>query len=186
MDCQECHKRPATLHFTQVISGEKKQIHVCEECAKEKGYLTYPEDSYTFEDLLSGLFNYKFDTAGNHVSTSPNQQWEDLQCPQCHMTFSKFRRIGKFGCASCYETFADKLDPVFRRVHSGNTVHHGKIPKRKSKHLHVKREIETLQSELNKLIQEEAFEQAAEIRDKIHALKKQKLEESDPKEGDRE
>src|SRR5699024_12346933 len=109
-------------------------------------------------------------------------------CPYTTLfrSFSKFRRMGKFGCATCYTTFADKLDPVFRRVHSGNTVHHGKIPKRKSKHLHVKKEIELLQKELNELIQKEAFEQAADVRDQIHALKKQKLEASDPKEGDGE
>src|SRR5699024_11786780 len=102
-----------------------------------------------------GLFNYKFDMVGNHVSSSPKQQREELQCPQCHLTFSKFRRMGKFGCATCYTTFADKLDPVFRRVHSGNTVHHGKIPKRKSKHMHVKKEIEKLKKKTQKLIKKE-------------------------------
>lgn len=37
MLCQECNKRPATLHFTKIVNGEKTEFHICETCAKEKG-----------------------------------------------------------------------------------------------------------------------------------------------------
>ncbi len=58
MECSECHKRPATLYFTQVINGQKTEINVCEECAKKKGYISYTDDTYTIHDLLTGLFNF--------------------------------------------------------------------------------------------------------------------------------
>lgn len=169
MECQECHQRPATLHFTQLINGKKQEIYVCDVCAKEKGYMSNQTDSYSLHDLLTGLFNFDSPSFGNkHHQTF--QTIKDLQCPKCEMTFAEFKRLGKFGCAECYHTFAAELDPILRRVHSGNTVHQGKIPKRKGDDLHVKRQLEEYKSKLQSLIQEEAFEEAALMRDKIKEL----------------
>lgn len=172
MKCQECQERPATLHFTQVINGNKTEVHVCEVCAKEKGYMTYPEDGYSLHNLLSGLFNFDTAKLDNHQGHN-FKQVDELKCPKCDMTFSEFKRIGKFGCASCYETFAAKLDPILRRVHSGNTKHSGKIPKRKGGDLHTKKQLESYQAELKRLIETEAFEEATKVRDSITLLKNQ-------------
>ncbi|MBU5467976.1 UvrB/UvrC motif-containing protein [Virgibacillus sp. MSJ-26] len=168
MECQECHKRPATLHFTQVINGNKTEVHVCEVCAKEKGYMSFPDEAYTLHNLITGLFD--FDSSINPQKKAHLKQSKELQCPKCEMTFSDFKRLGKFGCAECYNTFSSKLDPVFRRVHSGNTLHHGKIPKRKGGHLHLKKELDSLRIELQSLIKNEEFEKAATIRDQIKDL----------------
>lgn len=35
MLCQECRKRPATLHYTKIINGQKTELHLCQECAEE-------------------------------------------------------------------------------------------------------------------------------------------------------
>ncbi|HLR09201.1 MAG TPA: UvrB/UvrC motif-containing protein [Bacillota bacterium] len=172
MKCQECQKRPATLHFTQVINGKKMEVHMCEVCAKEKGYMTYPEEGYTLHNLLSGLFNFDSPSFSSKGS-SGLEQTQELQCPQCGMTFADFKRKGKFGCAHCYDTFSDRLDPIFRRVHSGNTKHNGKIPKRKGGNLHVKKQLERYKMEMQRLVEIEAFEEAAEIRDKIKNLEKE-------------
>ncbi|MFD1038202.1 UvrB/UvrC motif-containing protein [Virgibacillus byunsanensis] len=169
MECQECQKRPATLHFTQVINGNKTEVHVCEVCAKEKGYMTYPEEGYSLHNLLSGLFN--FDSSSIGANSNPTfKQTKELQCPQCEMTLSEFKRVGKFGCAECYHAFSERLDPIFRRVHSGNTKHHGKIPKRKGGNLHAKKQLESYKKELQTLIEKEDFEDAAKVRDKIRGL----------------
>ena len=170
MKCQECQKRPATLHFTQVINGNKREIHVCEMCAKEKGYMTYPEEGYSLHNLITGLFNFDSSQMDTHQGTA-FQQMKELQCPKCELTFSKFKRAGKFGCAQCYHTFASHLDPIFRRVHSGNTKHFGKIPKRQGGNLHIKKQLETYKKKLQELIEHEAFEEAAIVRDKIKELK---------------
>ncbi|WP_085993712.1 UvrB/UvrC motif-containing protein [Oceanobacillus senegalensis] len=168
MECQECHERPATLHFTKVVNGKKTEIRVCEVCAKEKGYVNYPEDGYSLHNLLTGLFN--FDTS--KMESAPFQQVKDLQCPQCGMTFSQFKQVGKFGCATCYDTFSDKLDPILRRVHAGNTKHSGKIPKRAGDDIQMKRRLQNYRVELQQLIEKEEFEEAAEVRDKIKELEK--------------
>lgn len=172
MECQICKERPASLHFTQVINGNKTEISVCEVCAKEKGYLTFPEDGYSLQNLLKGLFNMDSSTFGSEGG-HPFQFPKETECPQCEMTFNEFRRKGKFGCATCYETFAPQIESILRRVHSGNTIHRGKIPKRKGGNLHIKRQIEQYREQLLQLIEEEAFEEAAVVRDKINALKEQ-------------
>jgi len=168
MECQECHKREATLHFAQTVNGNKKEMHLCEQCAREKGYLSSQEDGYSLHDLLFGLFN--FETKSQ--KTEPVGKTEACECPKCGMSFVKFKRFGKFGCAECYNTFSTELDPVFRRVHSGNTRHQGKIPKRKGGSLHIKKQIVESKSKLQKLIHEEAFEEAAKVRDEIRQLEK--------------
>lgn len=173
MKCSECNKRPATLHLTQIINGKKTELNVCEICASKKGYINQSEEAYSLHDLLTGLFNF-----GSSQLELQNENFfssaEDLQCPKCKMTFNDFQRIGKFGCASCYDAFKSKLDSIFRRVHSGNTKHIGKIPKRKGAHLHTQREIETHREELQRLIEQEEFEQAAVVRDKIKKLEAEK------------
>lgn len=173
MDCQECHKRPASLHFTQVINGNKTEVHVCETCAKEKGYMMYPEEGYSLHNLLTGLFTFDSGPITSTHAAFKETMDTELQCPKCNMTFSQFKRIGKFGCAACYHTFSTGLDPIIRRVHSGNTKHYGKIPKRKGGNLHMKKQLEAYKSELQKLIENEAFEEAATVRDSIKELENQ-------------
>ncbi|GIO28804.1 UvrB/UvrC motif-containing protein [Ornithinibacillus bavariensis] len=172
MECQECHQRPATLHYTQVINGHKTEVQICEVCAKEKGYMTYPEEGYSLHNLLTGLFNFESNPMGASHGTTFNKE-NDLQCPKCGLTFTEFKQIGKFGCGECYHTFASNLNPIFRRVHSGNTEHRGKIPKRIGGNLHLKKQLSSLKDELQNLIMNEEFEQAAVVRDKIKEIEQQ-------------
>ncbi|MFG6150744.1 UvrB/UvrC motif-containing protein [Halobacillus sp. B23F22_1] len=173
MDCQRCHKRPATVHLTQVINGEKTEVHVCEYCAKEKGYMNESEENFTLNDLLSGLFNYEQPPSFKGQPSKTYQPKKTLKCPTCGLSYQEFAQIGKFGCADCYKTFDERLNPIFRRVHSGNTKHNGKVPKREGGNLHVKRQMDHYKSELQRLIEQEEFEEAAKIRDQIRSLEQQ-------------
>lgn len=176
MKCSECNKRPATVHYTQIINGKKTDLHVCELCAANKGYITQSEETYSLHDLLTGLFNFgssKLDLQNENIFA----EIEQLQCSKCNLSFNDFQRLGKFGCAHCYSSFKPKLDSIFRRVHSGNTKHFGKIPKRRGKHIYVQKEIEHYREQLQQLIAEEKFEQAAIVRDEIKKL--EAMEEGD-------
>lgn len=170
MECSECQKRPATLHFTQIVNGQKTEIKVCEVCAKKKGYMTDSDDAYSLHDLLTGLFN--FGTSNIDLQNNIFAEVKELQCSQCNITFDDFQKIGKFGCASCYSSFKSKLDSIFRRVHIGNTKHMGKIPKRAGGKLHIKKELALYREKLQQLIANEEFEQAAIVRDQIKQLEK--------------
>ena len=91
-----------------------------------------------------------------------------LRCDKCGSTFNDIVRSGKIGCADCYSTFYDKLLPSLERLH-GRTRHEGKIPNGIVE-VPDKSEKEKLQDELKQAVDEQNYEKAAELRDKIKAL----------------
>lgn len=166
MICQECQKRPATMHFTKIINGEKTEFHLCEVCAQGKGNLfmsSFESPSLTINNLLAGFFNVN----PNYQDTHPLSSSQTLHCNQCGMTFEQFLEVGKFGCAHCYEAFADQLTPVLKRIHGGNWKHSSKIPNRSGGVLHLRKKISILKETLQNLVAKEEFEKAAEVRDEI-------------------
>lgn len=179
MICQQCNERPATLHFTQVINGEKTVLHLCEYCGKEKGesFMFNMGSAFSINNLLAGLLN--MDTGFHSTKQQPVYKNEVLQCPECSMTYNQFVKIGRFGCANCYETFRDELMPLLKRLHIGNWTHSGKIPNRIGGDLHIRKSIDELKQKLTAHISREEFEQAAQVRDEIRALEKQLAQRSD-------
>ena len=167
MLCQECQQRKASLHFTKIINGEKTEFHICDTCAKEKGDHFPGSNSFSIHQLLSGLLDVNPISGSSGELRKPVQE---LRCKSCGMSYQQFAEIGRFGCSNCYQTFESKLDSIFKRIHSGNVLHGGKVPKRKGKDLHVHKQIKQLKQELQKMINKEEFETAAEIRDKIRSL----------------
>lgn len=168
MVCQECGKKPSTLHFTKIINGDKTEFHLCDACAREKGeILPGSVNGFSIHNLLSGLIDFEPVTPGpSGMNTTP------LRCDRCGLTYSQFSKIGRFGCSHCYVAFGSKLDPLFRRIH-GNTVHIGKVPNRSGGQIKLKKEMEKLKKELQFRIDQEEFELAAEIRDQIRLMEKQ-------------
>lgn len=171
MKCIECNQQPATLHFTKFIDGTKKEIHLCQTCAIKREEAIVDE-SYTLHDLLTGLFNFDAGQVDINMQAVQKEQQNKLVCSNCELSFKDFRRLGKFGCSDCYSSFESKLDPILKRVHSGNTRHIGKIPKRSGGVLHKKKELASYRNDLEKLIIEENFEEAAVIRDRIKEIEK--------------
>jgi protein arginine kinase activator len=167
MICQECGSKPATLHFTKIVNGEKSEYHFCESCAREKGELIPgTANGFSIHNLLSGMLD--FDPPAGALG---QKQVQELRCDSCGMSYAQFSKIGRFGCSHCYHAFADKLDPLFRRIH-GTTTHAGKIPKRSGGQIQFKRELSELKRQLQQLIEREEFEKAAQIRDRIRELEK--------------
>ncbi|HJV47571.1 MAG TPA: UvrB/UvrC motif-containing protein [Bacillota bacterium] len=169
MLCQECEKRPATLHFTKILNGEKTEFHLCEVCAGEKGdMLSLPTAKFSIHHLLTGLLNLDA-----HSSSLGGMTKElPLRCDSCGLTYSQFSKSGRFGCVDCYQHFSDKLDPLFRRIH-GSMEHGGKVPQRSGGVIKLKKELNHLKYLLQEKIATEEFEEAASIRDQIKQLEKQ-------------
>lgn len=167
MLCQECNQRPATLHFTKIVNGKKNEFHICEYCAREKGESMPGSNTFSIHQLLSGLLNFE-----QPITQDIDSRRKELVCKKCEMSFEQFVRTGRFGCAHCYEAFHSKIDPILKRVHSGNTQHTGKIPKRIGGSIHVRRKIDTLKAQLQQLVINEEFEEAARVRDEIRELEK--------------
>lgn len=166
MLCDNCHNRVANVHLTQIINNNKVDIHLCENCAKEKNYMNF-NGIYDISDFFNSILGY---TAQPYMNT-PRQE----ACKGCGMTFDDFKKTGKFGCAECYGTFTDKIEPMVRRIH-GNVVHGGRVPKSAEAEVKKISEADLLKKELEEAIKVENFEEAARLRDKIKALENGKVE----------
>lgn len=168
MICQECGQKPATIHFTKIVNGEKTEFHLCETCAGEKGEMFSSPSNFTINHLLSGLLN--FNGAGNAIGGPVTEK--PLRCETCGLTYSQFSKSGRFGCVDCYTSFADRLDPLLKRIH-GNMEHSGKVPQRSGGKIKLKKELQELKLQLQQKVAREEFEQAAKLRDKIKQLEKE-------------
>lgn len=170
MICQECNERPATMHFTKIINGVKTEFHLCEKCAQEKGE-KFSSDwgkSFSFDNLLAGLFN--FDPAIQLFKQETAPDLDVLRCSHCGMTLTRFLNTSRLGCPHCYETFQHQLVPILQRLHGGNVAHEGKIPARIGGAIYTKKKLQELKAALQEAISQEEFEKAAELRDQIRAL----------------
>lgn len=167
MICQECGQKPAALHFTKIINGEKTEFHICESCAREMGeILPGGANGFSIHNLLSGLLDF------SHAAEGPTQaEQQKLRCEHCGLTYAQFSKLGRFGCSECYQQFAERLDPLLKRVH-GNTKHIGKVPKRSGGIIKDKRRMEQLRADMAKAIELEEFEEAAALRDQIKELER--------------
>ncbi|MBL7016099.1 MAG: UvrB/UvrC motif-containing protein [Kiritimatiellales bacterium] len=163
MKCDLCEKE-AVVHLTQVVNGEMREVHLCEEHAKEQGIDINSPLSIT--DILMGLGEVK---QGLEHQLSPT-------CPRCGMARDEFRQTGRLGCPDCYKTFMAELAVAIKAMHH-STQHVGKIPAREGVQTRIKSQIARLQKELEAAIAREDYEKAAQIRDQITTAREQANEE---------
>jgi len=160
MLCQLCQKREATIEFTEIINDEVIQLHLCEQCAHEKGIEM--EQHFSIADLLAGMGDL---TEGAQTKEAA------AKCPACGMTWYDFGKIGRLGCGECYKAFSQNLLPLLKRIH-GSTRHTGKAKAGTADATTKKSELQELRQKLQRAIEAEEFEEAAKIRDKIRQIEK--------------
>jgi protein arginine kinase activator len=157
MKCQKCPKA-ATLHITEILSEDQvEELHLCEDCAHK--YLYEPNQKgggkplgpvlEEVEDLGPGVLN--------------------RECPVCGMKFIDFRNTGRLGCPHDYDAFREELIPLLENIH-GETRHSGKTPRRLPQTRQTQSELVQLRKQLTQAIHREAYEEAAQLRDKIRRL----------------
>lgn len=162
--CGRCAK-PAVLHITEIRHGEVQALHLCESCAKE--YLNEseaggppPDDDDA--DLASGDVGESTDSPDSDDNIS-------LACPHCGITFKEFRKLGRLGCPHDYTAFQEELLPLLENIH-GETQHVGKVPKRAPKASQHQFRLIRLRNRLKAAVDEEMYEEAAQLRDEIQSL----------------
>lgn len=165
MLCQNCGQKLAKVHYTHIVNDKKVEVFLCEQCAREKNNinLSMPIDLSTF---ITGLMGLGSDSVSSGWKTA------ELICNECGMAYGDFEKTGKMGCSNCYITFREKIGPVLKRIH-GSDTHTGKIPVRLFGEVKLDREIKELKAQLDKAVQNEEYERAALIRDRIRLLTKE-------------
>jgi len=166
MLCQDCGKKEATVHLTQVVNDEKVELHLCRECAEKRRFHTPFEGvPFPLAEFLASMLDQSLIKKPGKVS--------DTKCPTCGMYFSDFSKTGRLGCGNCYATFRVQFNDLLRKIH-GSTQHRGKVPYMPGDVMKPLREERKLHEELKKAIDEEDFEKAAGLRDRIKALSNKK------------
>ncbi len=160
MQCQICNNRDATIHLTEITDGARSEMHICEQCAAEQGIAV--KSHIPINELLSSLLAAQ--PADDELS-DPTER--EAACPICGFTLDQFRKEGVLGCPNDYEVFAKSLQPLIERAHCGKIAHCGKLPSRTS--LDTKKQVRllNLRRQLDAAVQNEDYELAAKLRDKI-------------------
>jgi protein arginine kinase activator len=152
MKCQNCPKT-ATFHITEVNDAQYEELHLCEDCAQK--YLYEPQPSKP--QIASESDVDEVGALGGR------------QCEVCGLKFVDFRNTGRLGCPHDYTAFQQELTPLLEGIHGGSK-HVGKTPRRLPQTRQAQLELTKLRKQLHRAVVEEAYEEAASLRDRIRRL----------------
>jgi protein arginine kinase activator len=155
MKCHYC-SNPATVHLTDLVKKQKKELHLCQACAEQQQLIQHNELNLT--TIVQTLL-------GQHVGHLPDELAR-LTCPQCGIKFMEFRAEGRLGCPHDYEVFKGELQKLLERIHRAGR-HVGKVPRRRPVEPAEVAELVALRKQLRESVEAEAYEQAARLRDRI-------------------
>jgi protein arginine kinase activator len=155
MKCQSCSSR-ATVHLTDIVAGEKREVHLCRKCAEEQRLLQKQEINLPM--ILQNLI-------GQHIGQLSGELAR-LTCPECGIKYMEFRAEGRLGCPHDYEVFRIGLEPLLQKIHRSGR-HVGKRPRRSAGDRAEQTELMELRRRLRQAVEEEAYEEAARLRDAL-------------------
>jgi protein arginine kinase activator len=162
MRCDNCRKREHVIELTQVEHDTKVTLHLCEQCAQEKGIET---GSGVLKTPLG-----TFLSALGKEATLPVPA-DGVRCETCGATLKDVRDSGRLGCAQCYQLFEVHLRDLLRRLH-GSSQHVGEryVAPGSAGEVSPTGRLLDLREKLRRAVESENFELAAELRDRIRVL----------------
>ncbi|HYT69776.1 MAG TPA: UvrB/UvrC motif-containing protein [Gemmatimonadales bacterium] len=161
--CDNCKEREVEIHLTKVENDTKVTLHLCKQCAQQKGF-------ETGDSILKSPLGGFIQAMGKGGTVLPTPA-DGLRCAACDSTLRDFRESGRLGCAQCYPSFETHLRDLLRRLH-GSSQHVGEryvVPGAAGAadpRLHLL----DLKDQLRRAVDSENFELAAELRDRIKVL----------------
>jgi protein arginine kinase activator len=153
--CQHC-SNPATVHLTDIVNKQKKELHLCQECAEKHQLIN--QNELNLPAILQTLI-------GQHVGQLTDELAR-LTCPACGIKYMEFRADGRLGCPHDYEAFRLGLEPLLLRIHRSKK-HVGKSPRQRERAVNLQAELVQLRQQLRTAVEAEAYETAAHLRDLI-------------------
>lgn len=163
MQCDHCQERPAAIHLTQIVNNSVTTVHLCDQCAAEKGVQTGATVAkFPLSDFLASM--------GKGAASQLPPGDTATACESCGATLQDFRDTGRLGCARCYDEFSQHLRDLLRRLHGSSQhvgEHYAAAGNTEQKGGPSMRE---LRERLQRAVESENFELAAELRDRIRVI----------------
>ena len=176
MKCEICGLNDAVIHIRQIQKDLVHELHICEECAQEKGLIREEESELPIANLLSGLLEGK-DLPGA-------TEGKDV-CSKCGMKAAEFRKQGKLGCPECFEAFEKEVRAIVSQM-AARPRHTGKLPRMLAAERTIAGDGEHLREELREAVEQEDYELAARLRDRLRGLESEEARQERPEEARQE
>lgn len=170
-ECANC-KKPATVHLTQIVNNQIKKLDFCESCPYQKG-ITDPQGISLAELLAQGPSPMMEAIAGGEGGSTM------LSCSTCGLTPIDFKKHHRLGCPDCYTELASFVMPMLVNMQK-DQIHHGKTPRRMLARIERQRETSQLEADLAAAINDERFEEAANLRDALKSLRQNMIQDEQP------
>jgi len=156
MLCDNCHKKNAGVHFTEIVNGKSVETHICHDCAKAKT-----------QEIFSQIHCFLGDQP---VPGNPGKDRPDpLRCPVCSLSIEEFKKRNIFGCGHCLLTFNETAVAVLKEIH-GSAYHCGKTPGQKKNAVPAPERAKVLKEALAKAISLEEYEEAARLKAELSKI----------------
>jgi len=169
MKCQSCGEREASIHYIEIVEGQKTSQWICDSCAEKEGIAATETPLLShggLEVFLGGMLS------NATVGPSPEQAPPEPVCDTCGYGYRQLQKSGVLGCPACYDTFRRQLLPMLRRYH-GEVHHLGKLARSHGPLTSLRKDIARLKMQLEQTILQERYEEAAKLRDQIRDYESQ-------------
>ena len=161
--CDECGVRPAMIHVTAIVNGDKQDINLCQECASRRKefamHLTALADKL---GLMNKNVRMGFRQAEGAAKAA---RVPAITCPSCGTTYATFLSKGTMGCAQCYDAFRTPLTGWLKEK-CGAAMHVGSSAGTVTERMQLTR----LRNAQKVAVANEQYELAAQLRDQIREL----------------
>ncbi len=154
--CEECGRRRATVHLTDLTGDKPVLRHYCDRCyAKQEA-----TGSLSPADLFAHIL----------AAVAPGlRELSEKKCPECGISYLEFRQSGVLGCPADYQAFGESMAKLLEQVH-GSRRHCGKVPPQAGRRAAIQSKLRVLRARQERAVSREDYELAAELRDRIKAL----------------
>ena len=167
MNCEKCKNRKATVFFADESGGRHALCASCGAIQGKLGQITQSDKKdetppfFLPEPTLFSL------TEQMHYNRIPRPHDDTALCPVCKTSAKDIYQSGRMGCSTCYTVFVDILS--LNADTQENKVL-GRMPKSNRMRRDRKETIARFKLEIRQAIEEENYELAATLRDKIKKL----------------
>jgi protein arginine kinase activator len=156
MTCDLCGQRNGTVSIQQLIGNEDRELHLCSECARERGIAA---QGGVFDKDLTWL-------ADELLDSRPTNRKQAAVCPDCGLELAVIRSRELAGCPACYVAFRRVIARMLN-VNRNEPLHKGRYPVRLAQYGQFFVEREKLKENLKGALAHEDYERAARLRDRI-------------------